>query len=136
MPIGLEERAENLEERTDSLETVLGQFISSMNALVIRVEGSVSEFKEEIRADTKKFKEESRADTKKFKDEIGADTKRFKKEMNKRWGELSNKLGSLVEDMVAPNIPEIARKYFGDPEFDFFGVRIKKRREPFGSEGI
>ncbi len=56
-----------------------------------------------------------------------SDTKKFKHEMDKRWGDLSNKLGTMVEDMVAPNIPAIARKYFGDDDFDFFGVRVWKR---------
>lgn len=35
-----------------------------------------------------------------------------KAEMNKRWGDLSNKLGTVVEDIVAPNIPTVAKKYF------------------------
>lgn len=34
----------------------------------------------------------------------------------------------MVEDMVAPNTGEIARKYFNDKEFQFFGVRIEKQK--------
>ncbi|MFQ3598699.1 MAG: hypothetical protein SNJ55_08795 [Chloroherpetonaceae bacterium] len=35
-----------------------------------------------------------------------------KAEMNKKWGDLANKLGTVVEDIVAPNIPAVAKKYF------------------------
>ncbi len=31
----------------------------------------------------------------------------------KQWGEIANKLGSFVEDIVAPNIPRIARQILG-----------------------
>jgi len=103
---GLEEKFEKLETRTDSLEKILGQFIVSVNGALIRLEKSVEDFKEEVRADTKKHKEE----------------------MNRRWGDLANKMGTLVEDMVAPNMPEIARKYFNDAAFDFFAVRLMKRK--------
>ncbi|MDM8523295.1 hypothetical protein QUF80_07985 [Desulfococcaceae bacterium HSG8] len=71
---------------------------------------------------------------KSFKEEIRSDTKKFKKQTDKKWGELSNKMGTLVEDMVAPNIPEIIRTYFND-EPDFFGVRIKKRNTKIGASG-
>ncbi len=30
-------------------------------------------------------------------------------EWNKRWGELANRLGTIAEDIVAPNLPRIAR---------------------------
>jgi len=32
--------------------------------------------------------------------------------MNKRWGELANKMGTVVEDIVAPSIPRLAREIF------------------------
>jgi len=36
-------------------------------------------------------------------------------------------MGTIVEDMVAPNIPGIAMNYFGIQELDYFAVRVKKR---------
>ena len=48
---------------------------------------------------------------------------------NKRWGELANRLGTVVEDIVAPNIPRIARDYFGLPEIEDFMVRRKVRHK-------
>ncbi len=129
MATSLQDRVESVETRTNSLEAVLGQFISSTNKMVLRLENDTKKFKEDLRADTKKFKEEVRSDTKKLKNEMADfkdEMRRSSKEMDIRWGKLSNKLGTLVEDMVAPNIPTIAREYFGDDDFDFFGVRVYK----------
>jgi polyhydroxyalkanoate synthesis regulator protein len=84
-------------------------------------------FKEEIRRDTKAlkaemrtFKEEIRRDTEAFKAAMQALTERLENELkeskrqlenelreskrqwNKQWGELSNKLGTIVEDIIFP----------------------------------
>jgi hypothetical protein len=48
----------------------------------------------------------------------------------KQWGEIANKLGSFVEDIVAPNIPGIARQIFGNEvenEELFAGDRLRVR---------
>ncbi len=129
----LQEKVDTLETRTDSLETILGQFISSVNKAMIRLEtdtrnfrDEMKDFKDEVRADTKNLKDEMKEfknEMKEFKNEM----KGFKKEMDKRWGDLSNKMGTLVEDMVVPNISWITREYFGDENFDFFAVRVEKR---------
>lgn len=51
----------------------------------------------------------------------------FKDEMNKRWRELANKMGTIVEDIVAPNIGGVAKRYFSCDDFDFFAIRVKRR---------
>ncbi len=144
MTASLQEKVDTLETRTDSLETILGQFIASANKAMIRLEtdtrnfrDEMKDFKDEVRADTKNlkdemkdFKDEVRADTKNLKDEMKEfknEMKGFKKEMDKRWGDLSNKMGTLVEDMVVPNISWITREYFGDEDFNFFAVRVEKK---------
>lgn len=58
-----------------------------------------------------------------FKDEM----KDFKDEMNKRWGDLANKMGTLVEDLIIPNLPELMKKTFDLGEPDDVMVRRKKR---------
>ena len=51
-----------------------------------------------------------------FKDEMRDD----RKSMNKQWGDLANKLGTVAEDIVAPNIPRIVKEYFNcDAVLDF-----------------
>jgi len=58
--------------------------------------------------------------------------KEFKDESNKQWGRLANKLGSVVEDIVAPNIPEIAKNYFNCQEIDRYLVQpyVRSTKDP------
>jgi len=64
-----------------------------------------------------------------FKEEM----KEFKSEMARKWRELANRLGTLAEDIVAPNLVPAARKYFncqGEP-LDFMPRRVKAHsKEP------
>jgi len=90
-----------LEERVGTLEAVLGQFIVSTNRALNRMERGIADLKDEMKAD--------------------------RKEMNRRWGDLANKMGTIVEDIAAPNVPGIARRYFGIETFDFFAIRVKKK---------
>jgi len=58
-----------------------------------------------------------------------ADRKADRKEWNQRWGELANRLGTIAEDIVAPTMPGIARKYFGITDIIDFMVRRKVRNK-------
>ena len=97
-----------LEEKVGRLESLLGQFIINNDVALRRLETSLEAFKDEMRA---------------FKNEVNEDRKR----MNKMWGELANKMGTLVEDIVAPNIAGVARRYFGAEELEDFMIRRRKR---------
>ena len=128
MTIALEERVDIVEDRADSLETVLKHFIISTNNSLSRLEHSMSDFKDEMKDfkdEMKDFKDEMLV----FKDEMKdfqKEAERDRKKMSKQMGELSNKMGTLVEDIVAPNIPRIFEQYFAANDLDFFGVRVKK----------
>jgi len=47
----------------------------------------------------------------------------------KKWGELSNKMGTLAEDFVAPSIPRILRTVKSCPEeqMDWVAIRFRRR---------
>ncbi len=62
------------------------------------------------------FKEEMAA----FKDEMRAD----RREMNKKWGDLANRMGTVVEDIIYPGLPGILREYF-DVRAEFLAQRIR-----------
>ncbi len=62
-------------------------------------------------AGLEEFKEENRRENKKLKREVA---------------EVSRKMGTIVEDMVAPNIEYIAKKYFNLITCIDFGIRRKK----------
>jgi len=97
-----------VEERIDTLESILGQFIVHTDTALRRLEKEMQEFKDEMSA---------------FKDR----TEEILKEQSRRWGEIANKMGTIVEDIVASNIPRVAREYFGCKDIDFFAVRVEKR---------
>jgi len=79
---------------------------------VARLSDEMREFKDEMRA----FKDEMRE----FKEE----SRRERQQMNKQWGDLANRLGTLVEDIVAPNLPRIAAELFSCDQPDLFAVRV------------
>ncbi|NPA90269.1 MAG: hypothetical protein GXO55_02275, partial [Chloroflexi bacterium] len=72
-----------------------------------------------------------------FKDEMQAIQMRAeqeRREMARRWGELSNKMGTLAEDLVAPSIPRVLQEVTGcsPEEIEFKAVRVQRRhhRDP------
>ena len=115
-----------LTRRVDTLEEVMKalayQSIQTQKELA-RLSKEMREFKDEMRA----FKAEMHA----FKAEMlafRAESERDRKEMNRQWGDLANRLGTLLEDIVAPNLPRIARELLGCASPDFFAIRVTRRR--------
>ena len=101
-------------ERVDRLEASIDRFVASVgiefNKLYKsqqRTEAEMREFKDEMR----RFKAESIAD---------------RREMNRKWGDLANKLGTMVEDLVYPSLPRILRETLGR-EFDSIQARVRLR---------
>jgi hypothetical protein len=129
-----------LAERVDSIESYMKDL--SYQALktereLARLSTEMREFKDEMR----EFKDEMRAfkdEMIEFKDEMRGfknemldfkeESKRARIEMNRKWGELANKMGTLAEDIVAPNLPRLARELFECEIPELFGVRMRKSR--------
>lgn len=142
-----------IKERVETLEEVMKECARNINLLSIsqtQTERELRDFKGEMQGfkdEMKDFKDEMqdfkdemkvfksemqdfKSEMKEFKDKMlrfSEDSKEDRIRWYKQWGDLTNKLGSIVEDMVAPNIPGIARTYFGCEDLDFFGLRITKR---------
>ncbi len=103
-----------LEQRVDALENYMMQLAYQARRTEMELERLSQEMRE--------FKQEMRA----FKDEMlefKEESRRQRAEMNRRCGELANKFGTLVEDIFAPGLPDIACRYFGCAEFEDFFVR-------------
>lgn len=67
-----------------------------------------------------------------FKDEMGEFKDRAEQsniEMNRQWGQLANKMGTMVEDLVAPSLPRIVRQVTGcaEEEIEFMAIRVRRR---------
>ncbi len=142
-----------LERRVDRLEDLMAEVLRAQartQAQLDQLSREMREFKEEMRAfkqemlDFKEemrlfkqemldFKEEMRAFKQEmldFKDEMRAfkdEMRRTIAKMNKQWGDLANKMGTLAEDIVAPGIPAILRQVVGCPDVDSLAVRVRRR---------
>lgn len=104
-----------LEGRMDTLESILGQFIVHTDIALRKLEDEMKEFKDEM----KDFKDEM----KDFRDEM----KEEGKKKNKEWSNLAKKMGTLVEDLIAPALRPVLSKYF-KCEVNLEGQRMFRRR--------
>ncbi len=59
--------------------------------------------------------------------EFKEENRRERNRMNKAWGDLANKLGTIAEDIVAPNIRRMAGAEFGVEAWQDFLVRPQRR---------
>jgi len=57
---------------------------------------------------------------------LSKEMREFKNEMNKRWGDLANKLGTIVEDIIAPAVSPVVKQYF-NCEINDLQVNRKKK---------
>ncbi|MEW6363769.1 MAG: hypothetical protein AB1714_03920 [Acidobacteriota bacterium] len=112
---------QTVKERVDTLEQVLHDFILQTNSAVAEMKASTEAFKAEMRdfkAEMRDFKAEMRA----FKVNVEND----QKERNRQWGALASRLGTIIEDIVAPAVRPAVREYF-KKEPDWIGMRPIKR---------
>ena len=108
-------------ERVDRLEEALQDFITNVGIEFNKLYNSQMRTEAEMRA----FKDEMRT----FKDEMGAfkdEVRQQSRDMNRKWGEVSNKLGTMVEDLVAPSLPRIVEEQLREIVHDLMPRR--KRR--------
>jgi len=123
---------QTVESRVDRLEIVLEEFVRNVgiefNKLYnsqMRTEAELRAFKEEMRLYRENSERDRKAlhdEMKEFKDEM----KDFKDEMkdfktkqdeenrrkNKEWSNLAKKMGTIVEDLIAPALRPVLSKYF------------------------
>ena len=151
----LTRRMEGVEERTDSLETILAAFMARTDASMARMDASMARTDEAMartyasmeRTDERIGRLEravermernierreqegarEREAAARERKEMREQAARERKEMNKRWGELANKMGTVVEDIVAPSIRRLAHEVFDCGEQQYFGTRVSVNR--------
>ena len=140
----LTRRMKDVEERTDSLEDILAAFMARTDASMARMDASMARM-DEAMARTDASMERTDASMERTDERIGRlervverternierreqEGARERKEMNKRWGELANKMGTVVEDIVAPSIRRLAHEVFDCGEQRYFGTRQSVNR--------
>ena len=100
-----------LTDRVDRLEKAIMELVYIQHKTEMEIQSLKKEMKE-------------------FKDRMEKEVKR----MNKQWGELANKMGTIVEDIIFPAARPVIKKYFKcDPIDLMMNVERKRngRREEF-----
>ena len=123
-----------IKEKVDRLEEALIELAKAQR----RTEDKLQDFKdwsqrnmEEIRKEIEEFREWAKQNLERIQrssDEFKEWTKQNIRELNKKWGELSNRLGTIAEDIGAPALPDIVKKYFGCITIHDISVRRTKRK--------
>ncbi len=125
--------APDIEERVNSLEAIFGRFMIHTDTMMNRMERDTRLLKQEMR----EFKNEMRTEMKEFKDEMGVFKDKMEqdhKAMNKQWGDLANKMRTLVEDIISPAIRPVVTKYF-DCEITYFSLNVRKKDKRLNLQG-
>ncbi len=115
-------------EKFSVVEAALAEFIIQTSRSFNQLHREMGEFKNEMRD----FKDEMRE----FKNEMGDfknemrdfknESQRATKEMNKQWGALANKMGTLVEDIIAPAVRPVMKSFFKE-EITYRVVNVQKK---------
>ncbi len=134
----LTERTEAVEERTDRLETIFAAFMARtdesldrLERIVERAEQEGAREREEMKRQAARNWEEAAREREEMKRQAARnweEAARERKEMNERWSNLAKKMGTLVEDIVAPSVRRLAREVFGCGEVRYFGTRVSVTR--------
>lgn len=95
---------DTVEARVDSLETKFIEFMARLDHHTERLDRNI----ERLDRGYEELKREARQHT-------------------LEWAQLAERFGRFAEDIVAPNIPRIAREVFGITEPGFTGQRIEKQ---------
>lgn len=106
-----------IEDRVDRLEALFGQFMTEMAVLNKRADERNRAAEDRNRAAEERMT--------RFEKEMRAS----KREMDKKWGDLANKMGTIIEDILAPNLRRLAREHFQFGTILDFMIR-RTRRQP------
>lgn len=115
------------EERVDRLEALFGQFLTEMAVINRTADERMSRFEHEMRAFKTEMAVINRAADERmsrFEHEMRAS----KRELDKKWAELADSMGTLIEDLVAPCGFQLARAVFRTEEAETCAIRIRRKR--------
>ncbi len=96
-----------IEERVDRLEAVLEEFMAQTTRAITRQDASITRL-ERIIAET------------------NARSEREARELRRQLGEISMRLGTIVEDIIAPSLRRMAEAEFDCGKIESFSLRVEK----------
>ena len=117
----------------DQTDRYIAEMRQESRAYADQTDRYIAEIRQESRAyadQTDRYIAEMRQESRAYADQTDrhiAEIRQESREMNRRWGDISNSLGMLVENIVAPSIPRVLREVLGCPEGGehFLTVRYK-----------
>jgi hypothetical protein len=109
----------HIEQRMTALEDVVMKLAYVQLSTQVSIDNLSKEMKE-FKDEMKEFKTEMSG----FKTTVEQENRAI----NRRWAELAYKMGTIVEDIVAPNIPWVAKTYFKAEVIEDFMIRRKKTK--------
>lgn len=59
--------------------------------------------------------------------EFKVEMRTSKRDLDKKWGDLANKMGTIIEDILAPNLRRLATEHFRFPVIEDFMIRRARR---------
>jgi ElaB/YqjD/DUF883 family membrane-anchored ribosome-binding protein len=118
-----------IEERVGNLETALARFVEQTSLIVASIHEDVAELRaSHARTDRQLLSMQQQADQ--DRQELRAMRERAEQELrqfNRRMAELSDSMGRLIEDFVAPCALPLARSIFGTEEVQTTAVRVRRQ---------
>ena len=125
-----------VEEKIDDLETVLARFIASTSRILARMEAEGERRWEQAERERREFREqmaralnEAERDRQAIREEGERGRQAMMREINRCRGEVANKLGTVVEDFVAPSIRRLARDDLNCGDQESFSIRTYRYRD-------
>ena len=109
----------NVEQRVTDLEELMAQVLRTID----RVDHQIDQTQRQIDQTQRQVDQTSQ--------ELRASYERSEamiREMNRKWGELANKMGTMAEDLVAPSVPRILRETVGCPDGLVESIAVRVRR--------
>ena len=120
----LAQRTQAVAERVDSLETILTRFMARTDESMARMDESMARTHNAVtrlERIVEHFVQEG-ARTREEAERAREEVERERREMNRRRRELAIKMGTVVEDIVAPSVRRWAREVFDCGDMVFFGM--------------
>ncbi|NCO95753.1 MAG: hypothetical protein GW880_30990 [Armatimonadetes bacterium] len=119
-----ERSAKSREEAAKALERSSLALERSIDRLSHQAEQDRQRSDEERRQDLQRWEEERKQDRQRSDEE----RKQDRQQWNKRWGELANKQGTLVEDIVAPSLRRLAAEVLACGPEQFSAPRVRQQQ--------
>lgn len=121
------------DERVNLLETTLARFMDQTSVILAAIHEDVTEIRaSNARTDRQLLELQQQADrdrqqAEKERKDFNERYERDRKDFNKRMAEISDSLGTLIEDMIAPCGFQLARAIFADEDAQTCAIRVKRR---------